>query len=177
MRPSHRCAALAAVALLSLGACKRERSHAAIRDRDTSTVAAVPLQPGDVVITTTDTAVDMGVIGDHIIMRLSPKTLGRVRNDLDTNKVEGEGFGASIERLVKKSVSAALAKQVEIPLSDVRDVRYENGRIEFDWRSKPAINPENTKNDGRDMLSSFSPADAQRFVDAVKARKKELGQD
>lgn len=161
-------AALVATTVLATG-CRRERSHAEFSDRDTAAIEQ--LGPNDMIITTRDSAMEMGVIGDHIAMRLSGRSLARVRAETDSSTVQGKGFGASIERLVKKGVASALAKQVNVPLSDVRDVRYENGRIVFDWNAKPAISPDNTKSDGKDLLSSFSEEDARRFVAAVKARK------
>lgn len=153
----------------ALAGCRHSDSQASLVDRDTGRVEQ--LGPNDMVITTRDSAMEMGVIGDHIAMRLSAKSLAKVREETDTAKVEGSGFGASIEKVVKKSVAGALQKQVDIPLSDVRDVRYENGRLVFDWLSKPRIAPENTKANGNDLLASFSAEDSQRFVAAVRAHK------
>lgn len=171
MRPhpiGTRLVAAFTLALLAAG-CRRERSHAEFSDRDTAAVEQ--LAPGDMMMTTRDSAMEMGVIGDHITMRLSRKSLAKVRAETDTGTVQGDGFGASIERLVKKGVATALSQQVVVPLSDVRDARYENGRIVFDWVSKPKIGPESTKSDGKDLLASFSDDDSRRFVAAVKAHK------
>ena len=155
-------------ALATLGAC-RHRDDSSFTDRDTTPVAK--LGPNDMMMTTTDSTMQMGVIGDHIAMRLAPKALDSIRVATDTSKVEGTGFAASLEKTIKRGVATALQKQVDIPLRDVRDVRYENGRIVFDWANKPAMAPDNTKSNGRDLLASFSAQDSQRFVDAVRAHK------
>lgn len=153
----------------ALGACRHRDADTRFSDRDTT--PAEKLGPNDMMMTTTDSTMQMGVIGDHITMRLAPKALDSIRVATDTNKVEGSGFAASLEKTIKRSVATALQKQVEIPLADVRDVRYENGRIVFDWANKPAMAPDNTKTNGRDLLSSFSAQDSERFVAAVKAHK------
>ena len=164
MRPSI----LLLATLATLGAC-RHRDDTRFTDRDTTPLEK--LGPNDMMMTTTDSSMQMGVVGDHITMRLSPKSLDSVRVATDTAKVQGNGFAASLEKTIKRGVAAALQKQIDIPLTDVRDVRYENGRIVFDWANKPAMAPDNTKSNGRDLLSSFSAQDSQRFVAAVKAHK------
>lgn len=158
---------LAAVA--TLGACGHRDADTRFSDRDTTPVEK--LGPNDMMMTTTDSAMQMGVVGDHITMRLSARSLDSVRVATDTSKVEGSGFAASLEKTIKRGVASALGKQVDIPLSDVRDVRYENGRIVFDWVNKPAMAPDNTKSNNRDLLASFSAQDSERFVAAVKAHK------
>ncbi len=155
--------------LATLGACRHRDADTRFPDRDTT--PAEKLGPNDMVITTTDSVMQMGVIGDHIVMRLAPKALDSVRVATDTSKVEGSGFAASLEKTIKRGVAAALQKQVDIPVADVRDVRYDNGRIVFDWINKPAAAPDNTKSNGRDLLASFSAQDSERFVAAVKAHK------
>jgi hypothetical protein len=46
----------------------------------------------------------------------------------------------------------------------------------FEWNGSPVTMFENTKVNGKPVLESFPPADAQRFVEAVRARKRALGQ-
>ena len=156
-------------AAATLGACRHRDADTRFSDRDTTPVEK--LGPNDMMMTTRDSTMQMGVVGDHITMRLAPRALDSVRVATDTSKVEGNGFAASLEKTIKRGVAAALQKQVEIPLSDVRDVRYENGRLVFDWVNKPAMAPDNTKSNGRDLLASFSEQDCQRFVAAVRAHK------
>lgn len=156
-------------ALATIGACRHRDADTRFTDRDTTPVEQ--LGPNDMMMTTRDGAMQMGVVGDHITMRLAPKALDSLRVATDTSKVEGSGFSASLEKMIKRGVASALQKEVQIPLADVRDVRYENGRLVFDWVNKPVAAPDNTKSNGRDLLSSFSPEDSQRFVAAIKAHK------
>ena len=137
--------------------------------------ANAPLREGDIRITSVDGGVDLALIGDSISGGLSQKTLAKVRHDTDTSAVQGSGFGASIEKMVKGSVQSALGTRVVFPLVDVTDVRYDGKRLIFDWNGKPRTGFAHINVDNRDVLESFSSDDAQRFVIAVRARKRALG--
>lgn len=135
----------------------------------------VALQAGDIRIASVDSGVDLALIGDTISGGLSQKTLAKVRHDTDTGAVKGSGFGSEIERMVKGSVQSALGTRIAIPLSAVRDVHYDGRKIVFDWNGKSRTPFSHVKVGDKDALESFSAEDSQRFVDAVRARKRALG--
>jgi hypothetical protein len=137
-----------------------------------ASAAPAPLGPGDVRIVTADSGIDLALIGDSISTGLSPYALDKVRRDTDTAKVTGTGFGASIEKMVKGAVAGAIGTRVAFPLSAVKDVRYEGGRLQFEWAGTPVNLFEHSKVNGRPVLESFPPDDARRFVEAVRARKR-----
>jgi len=142
-------------------------TQGSVANRDT----ALTLGAGDVKIVSEDSSVDLALVGQRIVVRLSDKTMDRVRRETDTAHADS-GFGGSIERLVKRTVQSALAHQFEYPLSDVRDAKYENGAIviEPNGDRKPRLLA-NTKINGKKVLESFRPDDAKRFVAAVNAKK------
>jgi hypothetical protein len=164
-----------AVALSLLTACRHrddEKEASVHLSRASATAAQYVMQEGDVRITSTDGGVDLALLGDTISGGLSEKTLAEVKAKTDTNSVKSSGFGADIEKMVKGTVQSALATRVGFPLSDVKDVHYDGQRIVFEWNAGKAHESFNkTKVNNRDAMSSFSAADAQRFVDAVHARK------
>ena len=135
----------------------------------------VVLQAGDIRIASVDSGVDLALIGDTISGGLSQKTLAKVKHETDTGAVKGNGFGSEIERMVKGSVQSALGTRIAIPLSAVRDVHYDGRRIVFDWNGKPRTAFKHVNVNDKDVLESFSAEDSQRFVDAVRARKRALG--
>jgi hypothetical protein len=168
---------LALNAIAGLSGCSRHREEegdgkvsVSIRHGGSAQDA---LGEGDVRITDTKGGVDLALIGDTISSGLSQETLAKVRRETDTSRVQGTGFGPSIERLVKGTVQSAIGTRVAFPVSAVKDVRYEGGRIVFEWNGKPQRIFDHTKVNDRDMLASFKPEDAQRFVDAVKARMRQ----
>ena len=170
--------ALAAVVTLAVGCGRRDNpdpnpgnpnpsaSGGNVAHRDT-----LSLGPGDVKITNADSSVDMAVVGQQIVVRLSDKTMAKVREETDTSKVKDNGFGGSIEKMVKKTVASALGQQYTYPLADVRDARYENGRIVLDVNGREPRLLANTEVGGKKVMESFRPEDAQRFVAAVNSKK------
>jgi hypothetical protein len=143
--------------------------------RGSDTAAAnLPLREGDIRITSVEGGVDLALIGDSISGGLSQKTLAEVRHDTDTAFVQGSGFGASIEKIVKGSVQSALGSRVVFPLSAVKEVRYDGKKLVFDWNGKPQTGFAHVNVNKKDVLESFSSEDAQRFVIAVRARKRAL---
>ena len=143
--------------------------------RSATPAAEVPLGPGDIRITNTDGGVDLAMIGDSISGGLSAATLARVRRETDTSAVSGSGFSASIEKMVKGSVQSALGTRMSVPISAVKDVRYDGQRLVFDWNGKAPANFDHARVNNKDVMASFSADDAQRFAAAVRARKQSLG--
>ena len=177
-----------AAALLSAVACSagRDRDTRSADERpDTGPVETAPtpakasdaapveetLADGDIRIVSTSGGIDLALIGDTISSGLSPQALREVRKETDTAAVNGTGFGAEIEKMVKGTVQGAVGTRVSFPVSAVREARYDGEKIVFEWVGSSRKLFENTKIDGKPLLASFAPDDARRFADAVNARK------
>lgn len=164
-------AALLGAAAITLAGCDRDESRSSpqIVSRDT---VARPLAPGDVRIASVDSSIELAVIGDSVVGGFGKKVLDEIKEKTDTNAVSGSGFGASIEKLVKTSVAGALSKQIQYPVASIRDVKYENGRLEFYGTNGSRMRFFENKHDSKpDSANLFRPEDAQRFIDAFHARK------
>jgi hypothetical protein len=152
-------------------ACHGDRERApedmAVSRRD----SALALGEGDVAILNADSSVEMAVVGQNIIVRLSDKTMDKIRHETDTSAVRDSGIGGSIERLVKSTVRSALSQQVKYPLAEVTDARYEDGEIRLNVNGRQPRLFANTKVGGKRLMESFRPDDAERFVAAVNARR------
>lgn len=143
-------------------------------------VAAAPapdsLGPGDLRIYNTDSTIDLVLKGDKILTGLSRKMVDQIKAELDTStSKDTSGFGASISSMVKRSVAGAIGTHAAFPLTDVRDLRYVNGKVTFDWtdgRERQIF--ENTNINGKKASQSFREEDVQRLIAAVRARKAEL---
>lgn len=173
-RSSLRLAIAVAMASFTLVACRhRDESpthleHASFTPRDTTRV----LGPGDIRIQTTDSSVELALIGDSVVTGLGTRAMAKVREKTDTTADSGSSVGASIAKIVKSTVASTISRELKFPIADFSDVRYENGALQFyGTDGKPARLFQNTKVDGRPMNEAFSPSDAQRFVDAFHARK------
>jgi hypothetical protein len=143
------------------------------------------LRPGDVRISTPDNAVVLALMGDSVWMGLSDSVLAQARLATDSARTKaaaanksgiGGAFGAMITDKVTAAVDAGLRTRVAYALSDLQDVTYEDGAIHFTYRAgaKHTMSFEDIKTgksgESHPVLSTFAPADAQRFVAALHAR-------
>ena len=150
-----------------------KRSHMRVQIDEPPPAAA--LAAGDMRIYNVDSAVDLVLEGDRILAGLSPKTVAKVRGDLERSASEDtSGLGGSIASIVKKSVAGAIGTHGAFPLSAIRDIRYEGGdvgEIVIDWKDGGDHQLfGNTNVDGAKVGKSFRRVDAEAFVAAVKAR-------
>ena len=169
---------LISVAVIALTACGHRDDEPKVPvniSRPSAAVAETPMGPGDVRITSADSGVDLALIGDSISGGLSAFALAKVRRETDTNAVDGSGIGASIEKMVKGTVQSALGTRISVPVASVKDVRYDGQRLVFEWNGKAPEHFGTAKVNNKDVMASFSPEDAQRFVVAVRARQRDVG--
>jgi hypothetical protein len=130
------------------------------------------LAPGDMRIYNRDSSVDLILAGNSILAGLSPKTIAKVK-DAVNEKTSGEttGIGGSIAQIVKSSVASAIGTHASYPLNEIRDIRYENNTIVFEWKNGDEHEMfRDTKVDGEKVSRTFAQEDAERFIAAVKDR-------
>ena len=116
---------------------------------------------------------------DSVLIGFSDSLRQAVKGEVDSSMhadAEGEASGlgravrGAVEATVKTTLREVFEKQRGFPVSDLRGVRYEDGAIVFDYVRKPLIAPEDIKDGDLSMLAQFHPADAARFVGAVRGR-------
>lgn len=161
------------VATICIAACgHRDDTRFVVRD---ASARPDSLGPGDLRIFNEDSSVDLVLVGDRITTGLSQKVVSDVRNKTDSG-VTDSGLAGAFEKLVTRTVASAIGTRVEFPLDDLNDVRYEDGRLVFDWKHGRSSNLfASSRVNGRRTDKSFRADDAERFVAAVRARKRELG--
>jgi len=176
MRPLR----LAALALpLALAACSfGDRDEVAVSFAEGDTARAVQLGEGDVSVTSTDGAVILMLVGDTVRFQLSDSLRASVRTQVDSSVHEEAGaLGNLIGQSVGKIVGGAMGFVVRIPVQDIENVRYEDGRIQFESRGNTKFSMSGRGNEHGDGKNGarFSPEDGERFVEAVKARQRDRG--
>lgn len=172
MRTPTRLATVLVVA--AVGACsgaEREATPDTAARQAAAPVAVEQMPAGDSVgITNRTGAVLLSVARDSVSMGFSPATLEKIRKETDTTSV-GSGLGGMIERKVKSSVQSMLSTRVMVPVDNIESVRYEDGAIQFTYRSRPrGMKLEDIKIDKEPVLQSFREEDARAFIKAVEAR-------
>jgi hypothetical protein len=179
VRSTSRRIVAALAASIVVVACHSDRSEkrddmsdATFAPRDTMRA----LGPGDVRIATTDSSLELAIIGDSIVTGFGSRVLEKIREKTDTSDVTGNGLSATIQRAVKGTVAKAMDHEIHYPIAGVSDVRFEDGGLRFyrtDGRKMSVF--ENSRVNGRKVSESFSPQDAQRFISAFRARKASHG--
>src|SRR5437870_3525113 len=98
---------------LVLGACRGDSQRGGMRNagvlnRDSTR----QIGPNDIRIVSTDSAIEVELVGDSVITGLAEKALAKLKTQMDTGTVTGTGLGAKFEKFVKSSVQSALNKQL-----------------------------------------------------------------
>lgn len=136
------------------------------------------LAPGDYRLYNVDTSIDVTLVGDRVVTGLSPKTIAEVRGKIASSGPEDtSGMGGAIASMVKQTIADKIGTHVAFNLADIRDVRYADGRLIFDWRNDAhgEVFGEHVRVNGRDS-NRFRQDEAERFIAAFHARKAQLGQ-
>jgi hypothetical protein len=138
---------------------------------------------GAVSMRTTNGALVMSLRHDSVVMAFSDSLRNAVKRDVKQSMNESKkdsdagAFAGVIQGVVEKTVSATMTEVFDkargFPVSDLRDVSYTDGAIKFDFKHKPTWNFESMKSDKTPILEQFHPADAARFVGAVRAQLKQ----
>src|SRR3954469_17110811 len=88
------------------------------------------LGPGDLRVFNSDTSVELLLRGPDVLAGLSPKTVARVQSEMERSSAKDtSGLGGMIASTVKRTVAASIGTHVVYPVSDIREVRYEDGGI------------------------------------------------
>lgn len=133
---------------------------------------------GSVSMTTRNGAIVMALRHDSVVVAFSDSIRRRVQEEMrqstDQNDTSGSALGQVVGGVVKSAVTGALGEIFDkargFPVASLRDVQYDDGAIRFEYRSKPAWTFDSFKVDKEPLLEQFHPADAARFVGAVRAR-------
>lgn len=179
---------LAVVVVMAWVAEKRSRPEVDIRigsrgeGRGSARVSTGPmpeveaLAPGDAVIFNQDSSVNLILRGDQLLAGLSPQMREKIQREIvQSTSDETTGFGAAVANVVRTTVASAIGTHAVYSLRDIRVIEVEDGQIVLVQNNGRRVELlGNVKSDDQEISRTFSPEDAQRFVDAVRARMREL---
>jgi hypothetical protein len=146
-------------------------SDATLSHRDSTRILGL----GDVQIASTDSSVEIAVIGDTIVTGLGRRVRDEVRRATDTAEVQGSGFAAGIEKLVKSKVADAMGTQLLFPVKDVEEITFTDGKLQLIGKGGGKIKLfQNTRKNGESTSDLFRAEDADRLIAAFHARRAAL---
>ena len=169
-------AGLVVVAIVVVGAWLWRRSPRLPEVHIQDAPTAEALVPGDAQLYSRDSAVNIILQGNNILAGLSPKTVAKIRAEIASSGTDDTTkLGGSIGQFVKKTVADKIGTHVVYSIADLRDIRYEGGEIVVVKNNGSETRLfDNVKVNKEPVSQSFPPEDAQRFIEAVRARKKAL---
>ncbi|HYD52100.1 MAG TPA: hypothetical protein VEA99_05715 [Gemmatimonadaceae bacterium] len=168
MRSSTLAAALAA-SILAVGCVdvSPEEGQVGFTTRD----SVLHLGADDARVVSTDGQLELALVGERVLMRMSDQAIARLKQELDTAKAASQaGVGSWIEKRVKGAVQKVMDKQMVMPVSSIADARYEQGeiRIILQGSKDPISFPGRGEAKAK---AEFPREDAERFVEAVRAAR------
>lgn len=134
------------------------------------------LAHGDAVIFNQDSAVALILRGDQLHAGLSPQMRAKIEREIvQSTSDETTGFGAAVANVVRTTVASAIGTHAVYALHDIRVIEVEDGQIVLVQNTGRRVELlGDVKSDDEEISRTFSPEDAERFVDAVRARMREL---
>jgi hypothetical protein len=141
-----------------------------------TTQAIEALAPGDMRIYNQDSSVNLVLRGAEVLAGLSPQMREKITREITQSTTDDAGrFPAAVANVVRSTVASAIGTHAVYPVRDIREIEYRDGQIVLvrnSGRTVELLN--NVKTDGEEISRTFAREDALRFVEAVRARKREL---
>jgi hypothetical protein len=122
-------------------------------------------------ITSEDGNVTLLLTDREVAVQLSERTLHKVNRELrDKERDQDNVLGSAIVAAVTGTVRELIEKSFECRIRDLRDVSYEDGRLQFIGRNGRPVFERVDINDS-DLATAFSERDARRFVSEFREVK------
>lgn len=109
-------------------------------------------------------AVRMGLTDEFVYFALSDSVIAEASAEMEEDASGEEGIGASIAGMVRGSVERALRFRTKYPLAEIRDIRWEDGRMVVEFENGATGLGDNIHVDDRPLEESFAREDVEAFA-------------
>ncbi|HEX9885514.1 MAG TPA: hypothetical protein VGA70_03460 [Longimicrobiales bacterium] len=127
-------------------------------------------EPDRFSIVSRDDKMKLALTDDAIYFALSDETRREVEDEIAEERDDAEGLEAAILAAVAKGMSRALQASVSYDLEDVRDVRWQDGRLVIELEDGIA-DLDDFEVDGDDLSDAFDEDDVRSFAREVERLK------
>jgi hypothetical protein len=157
---------------LALAAQPAEAQRRHDSDSDARVVERQPLRRASSAIQTRGGEVALLLIDRRLVMQLTDRGLGEIDRDMERDaRKEESGFARFVSGMVRSGVRSLLDRGIEVPLSEIREARYANGRLVLEGRDGNEMFKDVQVNDVQ-VMESFSPAEARAFAARVNQARR-----
>lgn len=163
MRTFALCTAALGIALAAVPSTAAAQHHhddaSHVTNRQSPRVARASL-------VTRDNKVALMMTAGSLVMQLTDHGMAEIQGDMAKDAREESGFGRFVANMVRSGVASMLDHAIAYPLSELREARYEDGRLRFINRDGEAVFAKVQLND-KDAMEGFDPAQARAFAARV----------
>jgi hypothetical protein len=155
------------VALPDSSTAQKNQAFITAQDIDADIVQRVTPDQAEEAIRTRGGSVDLMLTDSRLIIQFSDHFLENIQQEINKERTGDSGFVDAILSAVSGGVQTLLDRAMAIPLHELREIRYDDGRlIIIHQNGKEIFN--DLEVDGIDVMEDFTPDDGHRFAAAAE---------
>jgi hypothetical protein len=112
----------------------------------------------------------MGLTREWVYLALSDSVREEARDEVAA-KTDSGGVKGFFGGLLRSAVGKALSFRAKYAVSEIRDIRWEDGRMVVEFVDPDRRIQENFEADGKPVTEAFAEEDVRGFSDAFRALK------
>lgn len=121
-----------------------------------------------------DGEVKMGLTDEYVYFSLSDETVEEARAEM-RREAEEDGAGGFVGGVLEKTVGRALGFRSRLPVSEIEDIRWEDGRMRIVFTEPDRSFGDNFSIEDRPVTESFAEEDVREFAEAFHRVKAQAG--
>lgn len=148
-----------------------QHHHFYDEDLDADFEARLNPRDADFAMTTREGSVELLVDDDDIFIQFSDQFLSELKDEIeeDDDFEEASVFADLLKSMITSGVRSLLDHSLVIPIYEISDVYYEDGRLHIIDQEGDEIF-DDLEIEGKDVMEDFSRRDANRFINIVEKR-------
>lgn len=120
-------------------------------------------------MTTKEGSVEMLILDSAIYMQFSDRFMEDLEQEINEEESDDSAFAEAIKAAVTSGVRSMLNRSLVIPISQISEMGYENGRLMMkDYDGEELF--EDLDINGVEVMEDFRPRDARKFISIAEKR-------
>lgn len=120
-------------------------------------------------MTTNEGSVEMLILDSAIYMQFSDRFMDDLEQEINEEESDDSAFAEAIKAAVTSGVRSMLNRSLLIPISQISEIGYENGRLIMkDYDGEELF--EDLDINGVEVMEDFRPRDARKFISIAEKR-------
>lgn len=120
--------------------------------------------------------VRMGLTDEFVYFALSDSVLAEARSEMERDTGDANGVAGAIGGMVRGAVGRALSFRAKYDVADIRDIRWEDGRMMMEFTDPERSLSDSFEVDDEPVAEAFVESDVQAFAAEFRRLKRERGE-